>query len=91
MVEAREQEHTHRVCVSVCVCVCVCVDACDVSIFVRMCTCLYVCVCAVQWCLVKVSSSSSTGSRPSHGSSADFAEWLVARHTAPPMTSSNEN
>lgn len=54
--------------------------------------CLCVCVCAVSVvviCLVMVSNS--TGSHPSHGSSAEFAESLFDCHTANPMTSSNEH
>lgn len=52
--------------------------------------CVHVCLFgAVVMCVVKVSSS--RGSHPSYGSSAEFAEWLVARHTAHPMSRSNEN
>lgn len=84
-VMAGEQEHTQCVCVRV-------VDASYVHVSVFLSACMYVdmFVCsAVAMCSVKVSSRA--GSRPSCGSSADFAELLVSCHAAHPMTSFNEN
>ena len=86
MVTAREQERTNVVDGYVCA------SDVHVSLFLSAYMCMFTWLCtaaALVMCLVKVSSSA--GSRPSHGSSADSAEWLVARHTAHPMTSVNEN
>lgn len=87
MVIAREQEHTHCVWVSEWGWMTVFVEL--VSLFLSA-HCVHVCLFgAAVLCVVKVSDS--RGSHPSYGSSAEFAEWLVARNTAHPMSRSNEN
>lgn len=62
---------------------------CKFCLILSACTHACLCVCSAVAGLVKVSSNA--GSCPSHGSSADFAEWLVACYTAHPMTGFNEN